>query len=87
MKKLARFFGGVFVFLLGATICTVLALFVLGAFCVSYPVLRMKPRDAKLKAIMDLLLSVATAIQVMKPQEVAEVLEGVVEGKPAPNDT
>lgn len=77
MKRLASFFGSIILFLLGATICTVLSLFVIGAFCVSYPVLRLKPRDAKLKAVMDLLLAIATAVQVLKPQEIAEVIEEV----------
>jgi hypothetical protein len=77
MKKLARFFGGILVFLLGATVCTVLAIFVLGSFCVTYPVLRLKPRDAKLKAIMDLLFAIGTAVSVLKPSEIEEVTEAM----------
>jgi len=81
MKKLASFFGSIILFLLGATVCTLLALFVLGAFCVSYPVLRLKPRDAKLKAIMDLLLAVATAVQVLKPHEIEEIIKDATDGE------
>jgi hypothetical protein len=88
MKKLASFFGSIILFLLGAVICTALSLFVIGAFCVSYPVLRLKPRDAKMKAIMDLLLAIATAVQVLKPQEIEDLVEAVTdEEKVAPTNT
>lgn len=92
MRKLASFFGSIILFLLGAAVCTVLSLFVLGSFAVTYPVLRLKPRDAKLKAIMDLLLALATAVQVLKPQQIEEIIKEVVEeeideDQVAPNDT
>lgn len=88
MKRLAKFFGGIILFLLGAVICTALSLFVLSAFCVSYPVLRLKPRDAKLKAVMDLLLAIATAVAVMKPSEIEAVIEAAVpEDDSAPTST
>jgi len=87
VRKLASFFGGILIFLLGAAICTVLSIFVIGAFCVSYPITRLSPRDARLKAIMDLLLALMTAVQVLRPHEVEEIVNGVVDEGATPNDT
>ena len=67
MTRLAKWFASILIFLLGTGILIVLSLFLLAAFCVTYPVLRLSPRDARLKAGMDLALAVATMIAVAKP--------------------
>lgn len=82
MKRLARFFGTVLLFLLGAVVCTVLALFVLAAFCITYPVLRLSPKDARLKAVIDLVMAgaaVAAAFKTDPGQAVEAVLGSVRE--------
>jgi hypothetical protein len=88
MRKIASFFGGILIFLLGCAVVTVLSIFVVGAFCVSYPITRLSPRDARLKAVMDLLMALATAAAVLKPKQLAEVLEEAAEeDEVAPKDT
>jgi hypothetical protein len=87
MRRLASFFGGIIVFLLGCVILTGLSLFIVGAFCVTWPVLRLSPRDAKLRAGMDAALALATLVTVMKPDLVTPQAPQEDEPEAAPNDT
>ena len=58
--RLLTFVGRILVFLASMAFITGLSLFVVGGFCLTYPVTRMSPRSARTRALMQLFTALMT---------------------------
>jgi heme A synthase len=75
MKRVGAFAGRWVVALLGLAILSVASLFVVGAFLTTYPILRLSPRDRRVKAALNAALAIAALAACFKP-EPAEPVAG-----------
>jgi hypothetical protein len=57
MLKPLAFVGKILVFLASMAFITGLSLFIVGGYCMTYPVTRMSPRSARTRALVDLFVS------------------------------
>lgn len=61
--RLAKFAGGFALFIVGMALLTVIALFTVGAYLVSWPILRTSPRNRRLTSMVGLATSAMTVAQ------------------------
>jgi hypothetical protein len=65
--------------LVGMALLAAAALFVVGSFLATWPVLRLPPRQRHLRAVMDLAGAVMQAVAVFGPERVSTMLEQELE--------
>lgn len=58
MKNLALFVGRIVLFLSSMALITGLSLFVVGGFLMTWPILRLSPRSARTKSLMQLAVAI-----------------------------
>lgn len=63
MKLIFGFIGKSFLFLFALTIVSAMTFFVVGTYAMSYPIMRLSPRDRRVKAVIDLGVACMTTIR------------------------